>query len=118
MKTKGSYDASDRTYSLDEDDLIKDINVLWVARQLCPDEPTRATIAPLPALPLAQAENLISRLGASDIVTPRLAVPIDLWGALLDHGGWRQRLYQRRLGLPDQWSILQWFQSGISSVAQ
>lgn len=118
LKTKGSYDASDRTYSLDSDDLIKDINVLWVARELCPNEPTRATVAPLPALPLAQAENLISRLGSSDIVTPRLAVPIDLWGALLEHGGWRQRLYQRRLGLPEQWSILQWLSSGVSSVAQ
>lgn len=118
LKTRGSYDASDRTYSLDEDDLIKDINVLWVARQLCPYEPTREGVAPLPALTVTQAENLISRLGNPDVVTPRLAVPIDLWGALLEHGGWRQRLYQRRLGLPEQWSILQWLQSGVSEVAQ
>ncbi len=117
LKTRGSYDASDRTYCLDEDDLIKDINVLWVARQLCPDEQTRAAIAPIPTLTLAQAENLISRL-TSDIVTPRLAVPFELWGALLEHGGWRQRLYQRRLGVLDQWSILQWLQNGVSEVAQ
>lgn len=118
LKNRGSYDASDRTYCLDEDDLIKDINVLWVARQLCPDEQTRAAIAPLPALTVTQAENLISRLGSSDIVTPRLAVPFDLWGALLEHGGWRQRLYQRRQGVQEQWSILQWLLSGVSEVAQ
>ena len=115
LKTRGSYDANDRTYCLDEDELIKDINVLWVARQLCPDEQTRAAIAPIPTLTLAQAENLISRL-TSDI-TPRLAVPFELWGALLEHGGWRQRLYQQRLGVLE-WSILQWLQNGVSEVAQ
>jgi len=26
------------TYCLDEDDLIEDLNILWVARQLCPQE--------------------------------------------------------------------------------
>ena len=113
-----SYDASDRTYCLDGDDLIKDINVLWVARQLCPDEQTRAAIAPIPTLTTAQAENLISRLGSSDIVTPRLAVPFELWGALLEHGGWRQRLYQQQLGILAQWSVLQWLRSGVSEVAQ
>lgn len=118
LKTRGSYDVSDRTYCLDEDDLIQDINVLWVARQLCPDEPTRTHVAPLPALPLAQAENLLQRFGSPAILTPRLAVPFELWGALLDHGGWRQRLYNLRLGRQEQWSILQWLNSGVSEVAQ
>lgn len=117
LKADGSYDASDRTYYLDEDNLTKDLNVLWVARQLCPDEPTKSAISPLPALPLAQAENLLQRLGNSDVVTPRLAVPFELWGALLEHGAWRQRLYQLRLGLPEQWSVLQWISSGVSELA-
>jgi hypothetical protein len=116
LKAEGSYDTSDRTYYLDEDNLTKDLNVLWVARQLCPDEPTKSAISPLPALPLAQAENLLQRLGNSDVVTPRLAVPFELWGALLEHGAWRQRLYQRRLGLPEQWSVLQWISSGVSEL--
>jgi len=118
LKTSGSYDSKDRTYCLDEDELIQDLSVLWVARQICPEEPTRSAIAPLPALPLAQAENLIARLGNSELIMPRLAVPFDLWGALLEHGGWRQRLYNRRLGLAESWSILQWLQSGVSEVAQ
>ena len=118
LKTKGSYDANDRTYCLDEDEIVSDISVLWVARQLCPDEPTKAAIAPLPALPLAQAENLISRLGNLDVATPRLAIPFGQWGALIEHGGWRQKLYQQRLGLPEQWSMRQWLQSGVSEVAQ
>lgn len=118
LKTSGHYDPSDRTYSLDGEDLILDLNVLWVARQLCPQELTRGVITPLPALPLAQAENLLQRLGDPAIATPRLEVPFELWGALLDHGGWRQRLSERRQGLPEQWSILQWLQAGISDFAQ
>lgn len=118
LKQTGHYDANDRTYSLTEDAIIPDINVLWTARRLCPDEVLRAAIAPLAPLSLEQAENLLTRLGNSEIVLPRLAIPFQMWGALLEHGGWRQRLYQRRLGLPEQWSVQEWLQSGISNLAQ
>ncbi len=118
LKQSGSYNPQDRTYSLDEDDLIQDLSVLWVARQLCPTQPTRTAIAPLPSVPLTQAENLIARLGNPDVIMPRLAVPFALWGALLEHGGWRQRLYHHRMGNPEQWSISQWFRNGVSEVAQ
>lgn len=118
LKTSGHYDAGDRTYSLDGDDLINDLNILWVARQLCPEEPTKSAITPLPVLPQVQAENLIQRLGNPEIPTPRLAIPFALWGALLAHGGWRQQLYSRRQGLPEQWSIMQWLRFGISDLAQ
>ncbi|MBV9385750.1 MAG: DUF1822 family protein, partial [Chroococcidiopsidaceae cyanobacterium CP_BM_ER_R8_30] len=118
LKTSGSYDSGDRTYCLDENNLIQDLSVLWVMRQLNLEEQTRREIAPLPILPLAQAENLVQRLGSADVVMPRLAVPFELWGALLEHGGWRQRLHQRRQGVAEQWSISQWLQSGVSEVAQ
>jgi len=78
----------------------------------------RSSIIPLPILPQVQAQNLISRLANPDIVRPRLHIPFQLWGALIEHGGWRQSLYQQRLGLPGQWSILQWLESGVSQVAQ
>ncbi len=118
LKTKGVYDASDRAYSLDENDLIKDINGLWITRQLCPEEVLRESVAPLPTLPLVQAKNLLERLGNSEIVFPRLAIPFELWGALLTHGGWRQRLYEQRQGLSEQWSIQEWLQAGVSNLAQ
>ncbi|MBI4784563.1 MAG: DUF1822 family protein [Oscillatoriophycideae cyanobacterium NC_groundwater_1537_Pr4_S-0.65um_50_18] len=118
LKTKGTYNPSDRTYSLDEDALIQDLNVLWIAHQLCPEEPIRAAVAAIPTLPLLQAKNLLERLGNPSIVFPRLAVPFPLWAALLEHGGWRQRLYERRQGLLDAGSVPQWLQSGLSDLAQ
>jgi hypothetical protein len=117
LKNQGSYDASDRTYSLDAVDIITDINVLTLTLQLCPQESTQ-TIAQLPTLPQEQAQNLISRLANPEIITPRLAIPFQLWGALIEHGGWRQSLYQRRLGLPEQWSVIEWLQSGVSQLAE
>jgi Protein of unknown function (DUF1822) len=122
LKIQGTYDPSDRSYSLDEADLIQDLNVLWVARQLrsetlYPEELLRAEVETVPALQLPQAENLLERLGNPAIVFPRLAVPFQLWAALLEHGGWRQRLYERRQGVSNLWSLSQWLQSGISGLA-
>ena len=117
LKTRGHFDADDRTYSLSEDDLISDLNILWLSRELNLPEPTRAEVAPLPALSLEQANNLLDRL-ANPAIVPRLAVPFQLWGALLEHGGWRQQLSQRRQGFPAQTSVAQWLRTGVSALAQ
>ncbi|BAY60066.1 hypothetical protein NIES22_01230 [Calothrix brevissima NIES-22] len=118
LKEKGNYDPGDRTYSLDSTELINDITVLALTQELCPQTATRSAIATLPSLPQPQAQNLIARLGKSEIVTPRLEIPFQLWGGLIEHGGWRKSLYQQRLGIPEQWSILQWLQSGVSQLAE
>lgn len=118
LKRRGVYDVDDRAYCLDETELVPDLNVVWVGQQLCASVSVRAAIEGFPALPLVQAEQLLTRLGNASLVFPRLAVPFHLWGALLEHGGWRTRLYERRQGWTEQWSIQQWFQRGISQVAQ
>lgn len=118
LKMSSRYDWDDRTYSLNENSLVSDLNALWVARQLCPDEVTRAEVHPFPALPLAQAQALTQRLSSLEVVMPRLAIPFEQWGAFVTHGGWRQQLMERRRGLPEQRSIGQWIQSGISALAQ
>ncbi|MEH2407302.1 DUF1822 family protein [Nostoc sp.] len=118
LKTKGVYDPVDRTYSLESEDLIADINVLWVTRQLNDPEALRAEIIPLVPIAKTQAENLLERLGNPDVKFPRLAVPFSLWGALLAHSGWRKKLYERRQGLLIQSSIPQWLQTGVANLAQ
>ncbi|MBW4565776.1 MAG: DUF1822 family protein [Mojavia pulchra JT2-VF2] len=117
LKSIGVYDGSDRTYSLEYEDLIPDLNVLWITKQFTA-EATRYELSPLAPLSQTQAENLLQRLGDADIKFPRLEVPFDFWGALLAHGGWRQRLYEMRQGFTQQASILQWLQDGISNFAQ
>lgn len=118
VKTRGRLDFNDRTYCLTSDDLLSDVGLLWLSRELCPQEPIRAEVPALPTLPLEQAKNLIDRLGNPELLSPRLAVPFQTWGALMEHGGWRQQLSQHRQGQPETQSILQWLQAGVSNVAQ
>ncbi|AFY44904.1 DUF1822 family protein [Nostoc sp. PCC 7107] len=118
LKHKGNYDAGDRTYSLDATEIITDMSVLAVAREFCTAEPTRSNVTAIPTLAQAQAQNLIDRLANAEVITPRLAIPFQLWGGLIEHSGWRQNLYEKRIGLPEQRSVLQWLQSGVSQLAE
>lgn len=117
LKNQASYDAFDKAYCLDSEKLISNLSILWLSQQLCLDVNTRASVAPLPELPLAQAQNLIQRLGNPNVIIPRTQIPFTTWGALLQHGGWRQRLYEQRQG-QQQWSVGEWLQNGVSDFAQ
>ncbi|HEY9642421.1 MAG TPA: DUF1822 family protein [Coleofasciculaceae cyanobacterium] len=119
LKERGQYEWNDRVYCVDQSDLIADFGALWVSRQLAPQEITQVAtpaIAPLPTT--MQANHLIERLGHPAVVMPRLAIPFEPWAALMAHGGWRQKIAERRRGLPEQRSLLQWLQTGVSTLAQ
>ena len=118
LKTQGIYDFGDRTYSLESDDLIQDLNVLWVTHQTSSPENLRAEVESLSPISPTQAENLLARLGNSDLKFPRLAVPFPLWGALLAQDKWRKKLSQLRQGKGVKWSIPQWLQTGVNNIAQ
>lgn len=104
LKTQGQYDADDRSYVLTNTDLIQDMTVFWVMQHLGA-EPTRAPVQPLAELSGAQVENLIQRLG--NPVIPRLEVPFDLWGALLQHH-WRRLAEQRQPTRTPLTNLSQW----------
>ncbi|MBW4507233.1 MAG: DUF1822 family protein [Scytonematopsis contorta HA4267-MV1] len=118
LKNRSTFDASDRVYCVNGEDLISNVSIIWMAQQVCPEEVTRIETAPLPNLSVQQAENLITRLGDSTVISPRMAVPFQMWGALLEHGGWRQRLFEKRQGKQESWSILNWMQTGVSDFAE
>jgi hypothetical protein len=118
IKERAPLDQGDRTYVLDEMDWITDLNVLWVSRQLQANEVTRAAVATLPELETTQARNLIQRLGTPEIRVPRLEIPFTTWAALVQNSGWRQQLAERRRGQPEQRSVPQWLQSGLSALAE
>ncbi|MEB3220114.1 MAG: DUF1822 family protein [Nostocales cyanobacterium 94392] len=118
LKEMGNYDHRDRTYCLNKEHLISNLSILWIARQVCPEEVTKNPTVPIPELSAIQAENLLNRLGNPQVVNPRQEIPWTMWGALLEQFGLRQRLYEQRLGIPKQWSIRQWMQTGVSEVAR
>jgi Protein of unknown function (DUF1822) len=119
IKNKGTYDALDRTYSLERENLIADLNVLWLSRQLCPTEVLKNNLVALPSLAATQAQNLVDRLGNMSLVIPRLEVPFTIWGALLENDNWRQALINQRQGRQSkQWSVSNWLESGIVEAAK
>jgi Protein of unknown function (DUF1822) len=93
LKNQGSYNSQERCYCLDADLMVEDLSVLWVVRQLYPTEITQAQIAPLSILPDTQMANLWHRLTNSSIINPRLELPFEIWGALLNRPDWQQYLY-------------------------
>ncbi|MGK7941773.1 MAG: DUF1822 family protein [Crocosphaera sp.] len=122
LKNQGHYDPIEKTYSLDKDDLIRDINVFFVAQELCLEETTRAIISPLSSLPSNQAENLIERVGSSDDILTRLSLPFPLWGALLENEDWRKKLYQKRQKISNNNQVFinlsRWLEDVVDSIWQ
>ncbi|MGI0483993.1 DUF1822 family protein [Pantanalinema rosaneae CENA516] len=128
LKTQGHYDASDRTYSLDGNDVIQDLSVLWVMLQLA-SEVTRAEVTALPRISLPAA-ILIEQVGDPAILSPRLAIPFTEWGALIEDECNLQQFCARRQfkgssvshSVPSRVNLGQWlqhvFESGWQSLEE
>ena len=114
---QGDFNYSDRTYSLSDDELIGDINALWVARELCPDEVTKAAVEPLTVLDPVRADKLIERLGSASQHLPRLTVPFATWGALLQDPSYCLRLASARRGKLLKTPILKWIKQGLTELS-
>ncbi|MEM1395762.1 MAG: DUF1822 family protein, partial [Cyanobacteria bacterium P01_H01_bin.150] len=73
LKNQGTYDANEKSYCLDKQHLISNLSILSIAAQLCPEEITKTETVPLAELSTTQADNLITRLGNSQLINPRQA---------------------------------------------
>jgi hypothetical protein len=95
LREFGTYNALDRTYSIDSDFLISDLDSLSIAQLLELQEIT--TVPPLPSLALDQSQSLIGQLSQHSSYSPRLDIDFNTWAALLSNNNLREQLYQRRL---------------------
>jgi Protein of unknown function (DUF1822) len=118
LKTQGSFNKLTHTYSLDREDMIDNLNVLWVTGNSCEEI---EQIAPFTALGMDEAEKLLQQLSYKSLGSPRLDLPFEQWGALLTNSAWRQTLYQQRLknsqkdttdrsSVENSVNLAQWFQ--------
>jgi Protein of unknown function (DUF1822) len=95
LKQRGRYSSLDRTYSLDRDLLVPDLDLLWLAAELELSE--RTTVDELPSIALESALESIQQLSAPSSYSPRLTLDFEAWGAILDNSNLRSQLYQTRL---------------------
>ncbi len=122
LKNEADYDEFDRLYYLGQEFMTEDLNVMWVAREICPlPKPEVATVGSLSG---DEATALVRELGRSPGYYSRLEVEFEKWGALLENHNLLRMLYEERLGSDRQTStstnLLQWldgiFETGWETV--
>jgi hypothetical protein len=95
IEQRGKYNHRDRTYSLDGNLLVTNLEILWLAQELGSNE--RSIVPELPALDLDSALVLIRELSIPSPYSPRLKSSFLQWGGLLNNANLRSQLYQTRL---------------------
>ncbi|MEO0686750.1 MAG: DUF1822 family protein, partial [Cyanobacteria bacterium J06649_11] len=75
------YDSIDRSYCVNNDDLIADIDILWTALEVCPFR--KPQVKTLPNLSEVQAQEIIEKLTQANVYSPRLHIIFPQWGAIL-----------------------------------
>ncbi len=114
LKAQGQLDLNQRTYSLPQESWLGDLGLLALSLEAAPE--TQAATIELPELSVEAADSLIERLANPEQLEPRLNISFERWAALLAHGGWQQRLAERRRGEPAQRSIVDWVRNGLSNL--
>jgi hypothetical protein len=95
LKQQGRYSSLDRSYSLDSDFLVPDLDLLWIAAEL--ELAERTTVPELPSIALESALASIQELSKPSPYSPRLQLDFEAWGAILNNPSLRSQLYQTRL---------------------
>ncbi len=120
LKDEANYNEFDRLYYLGQEFMTEDLNVMWVAREVCPLP--KPEVAAVGSLSGDEATALVRDLGRSPGYYPRLQVEFEKWGALLENQNLLRMLYEERLGgdRPTYTNLLQWldgiFESGWQTV--
>ena len=96
LKDEANYNEFDRLYYLGQEFMTEDLNVMWVAREVCPV--TKPEVAAVGSLSGDEATALVRELGRSPGYYPRLEVEFEKWGALLENQNLLRMLYEERLG--------------------
>jgi Protein of unknown function (DUF1822) len=96
LKDRGRYSEQDRTYSLDSDLLVNNLDLLWIAEELA--LAPRSIVPELPALSIERALELIQILSQPSPYSPRLVLDFAEWGAIVNNPTLRSQLYQTRIG--------------------
>ncbi|MGJ5676547.1 MAG: DUF1822 family protein [Nostochopsis sp.] len=114
IREKANYDLIDRSYLLDEEDLIADINVMWVAQEIFSVQ--KPEVKSLPTLSSIQVDKLLKQLDHWTLDLPD-NVSTEEWMALLALDEERQHLYQKRL-LKHKGSLVEYKHSFVNNLSQ
>ncbi len=106
LKNKANYNEFDRVYYLGQEFITEDLNMMWVAQEVCPAPKPEVEV--VGSLSGDEATALVKELGQPSSYSPRLQVEFERWGALLENQNLLQMLYEERLGSDRQTSTNLW----------
>jgi hypothetical protein len=93
LHKNSNYDSIDETYTLEIEELIEDLSIMWTAREFLACG--RPQLEQMPNLNAKEAELLLENFNQSIYSLPRLELPFARWEALLATKKWRQELLQQ-----------------------
>lgn len=91
---QAKYQAYERTYALNAEHLISNLNVMRVAQAVRPPQILKAQA--LPNVPSSQIEEMVQQLSQTIAYSPRLTVPFSNWEIIVSSQQYRQKLYDLR----------------------
>jgi len=96
LKTVGHHRESDRTYTMEFNALVRDLNLIDLTDNLKVREP----LPDLPQIEPGEVEQLLNMLGDAALYSPRLRTDIstDKWLSLINHCSYQKKLYARKMG--------------------
>jgi Protein of unknown function (DUF1822) len=101
IREQARYDEMDRTYVLNGEDLITDLNVMWLSLSnfvhQTADTNSLEKLSSSQKLSPLKVEELLEQLSKPTAYSPRLNIPFPEWAAIITSDENRQKLYQRRL---------------------
>jgi hypothetical protein len=96
LKARGQYNAISKTYELERQDLIEEINVMLLAQE-CNHTESSSQASSLPEVSPEKVQSLIQDYCQQPGYSLRMLMPFPEWAYFLSNGGWRKQIYQHRL---------------------
>lgn len=93
VKNQGVYDAQGRVYRLSHPQMITDCDIIWLMQALGKTE--RAPIAPFVPPLSTELDSIFATVSPAIAPILRRQMPLEMWSAILNHPGDRQRLIER-----------------------
>ena len=108
LKAKGYYNAISKTYELERQDLIEEINVMLSDEKWNHSESSSPNVSP------EKVQSLIQEHCQQPGYSLRMLMPFPEWAYFLSHGVWRKQIYQYRMSGATETSPLQqvWQKTG------
>ena len=92
LQAEGRYDSLTETYSLEVEELIEDLTILWTMQNINSNRMLETGTEQI--LTTNEVEKLLDKLSEPSPYSPRLNVPFEQWKVIVANEHYRNKLYE------------------------